>query len=94
MVKSRKQLVVFFVIYIGNHGTSQKSMKMTPRDIYDRLGMEAVTGEDLKNPRVERLVTNNLKSHYITLNGSTGRVKMTDPDNYCYSNCGGAPTPD
>ncbi|MGC1932034.1 MAG: hypothetical protein WA667_23935 [Candidatus Nitrosopolaris sp.] len=67
---------------------------VTPRDIYDQLEMEAVTREDLKNQRVERLVTKNLKIHYITY-GSTGRVKMTDlGNNYGYSKCDVAPTPD
>ncbi|MGC1929330.1 MAG: hypothetical protein WA667_10180 [Candidatus Nitrosopolaris sp.] len=50
---------------------------MRPREIYDKLGSEGITGEDLKKQRSNILVENNLKSEYITRNENTGRVKMT-----------------
>jgi hypothetical protein len=68
---------------------------MRPREIYDKLGSEGITGENLKNQRSNILVQNNLKCGHITRNESTGKVKMTEAgNNYCYSNCGGAPAPD
>jgi hypothetical protein len=50
---------------------------MMPRDIYNRLGLEAVTGKDAIAQKVQWLVNSCLQSGYIEPVGNTGRIKMT-----------------
>jgi hypothetical protein len=65
---------------------------MTPRDIYDRLELEATIGIDLINWRVQMLVTNCLRNGHIARPGKTGRIIMTASGNeFCSTRCGGIP---
>jgi hypothetical protein len=62
------------------HNVSDKSDfdGIMPRDIYNKLGYETVTGEDSITQRVQWMVNSCMMAGYIEPVGDTDKINMTD----------------
>jgi hypothetical protein len=83
------------ILYYMSRGDSQiEKHGIEPLEIYAKLELNAIKDENLIRFRIKEIVQNNINRGYIEVIGFNDRVKITQAGNeYCYSNCGGAPTP-